>query len=75
MKICALINEDLLNSIENCQNRFTILPNAKKLFKNSQRRIKFSQSGEITPNLVTLTQSNDSNHRQHGQIPLPWLPQ
>ena len=33
---------------------FKIWPNTNKLTKNSQRLLKFGQSGEIAPNLGTL---------------------
>ena len=37
-----------------CQSRYKILPNSKKIHKKAQRLLKFCQSGEISPNMITL---------------------
>ena len=37
-----------------CQSRLSILPNKKQTLKNMPKTSKLFQSGEISPNLVTL---------------------
>ena len=41
----------------------TILPKTTKPLKNSQSRLKFCQSGEISPNLVTLGAIHPCDYR------------
>ena len=47
MKICVLYRKI-------SQSRFKTLPNIKLTLKTCQRLLTFCQSGEISPNLVTL---------------------
>ena len=41
---------------QNCQSRLSILPVRNKPPKICQRLVNFCQSGQISPNLVTLVQ-------------------
>ena len=40
---------------------FKILPNTKKPLQNWPRFLKYCQSGEILPNLLTLNKANTEN--------------
>ena len=51
-----------------CQSRFKILPNTKWTLKNCQRLLKFHQSGENSPNLVTLYQEQQKQQQQFGSL-------
>ena len=65
--IWSLATEKVAKNIKNWQSRFQFLSNTKKTLDYWQRFMKFRQSVEILPNLVTLNQhSNKTFSRWTG---------
>ena len=50
------------------QSRFKIIPHAKRRFPHYQLLLKFGQSGEFWPNLVTVTMTDPNVLRQRNEL-------